>query len=127
MGDQGSLIAFDHFTDIKAAQGPLQPTAIDAQGVERIVGPAVDDNWRPAQVHPTEEQIAHRDAVAAHAAKRREERLGATQALPEHTAEGAAVTKGALEVENKPPASGKPAAAASKPTPAPAQAEAAKS
>jgi hypothetical protein len=119
MGSNGSLIDFDHFTDIKAAQGPLQPTAIDAQGVERIVGPSVDDNWRPAQVHPTEEQIAHMEAVHAHQAKRREERLGATQALPEHTQEGAAVTKGALEAENK--------AAAPTPTPAPAPVPAAKS
>lgn len=89
----------DKLTDIKAAQGPLQPTALDHMGVERIVGPAVDDRWRPAPVTATEEEKAHRVRVAENDAARREERLGATQVPREHQAEGVDVARGAFEAE----------------------------
>lgn len=64
-------------SDLKAAQGPLQPTVVDGQGIERIVGPGVDTSWEPAQVSPTEEQIAHHETVLAAEEKRQQERFGA--------------------------------------------------
>lgn len=68
---------YDTLTDLKAAQGPLQPTAVGGDGIERIVGPTVDDNWRPAPVHPEPAAIEHHEKVLAHQKARREERLGA--------------------------------------------------
>lgn len=100
-GDQpgDKLISYDTLTDIKAAQGPLQPTALDSQGVERIVGPAIDDNWRPARVDPDPDQIAHLEAVKAAEDERRADRLAATQAAPDNLGEGHGVAKAALEAE----------------------------
>lgn len=94
-------ISHDRMTDLKAAQGSLAPTAIDAQGLERIVGPAVDDNWRPAPTEPHPDDIAHGEQVLAWEKARREERLGATQAARENVAAGSDVTKAALEAERK--------------------------
>lgn len=53
---------------------PLRPTFFDANGVERIAGPPVE-NWTPAQVDPTEEQIARNEAMHAREAARRDESL----------------------------------------------------
>jgi hypothetical protein len=74
--DRGSpFTSRDVLTDTKAALGPLVPTALDVNGVERIVGPAVD-TWEPAPVGPTDEAIAHRENVAAILDARKDERLG---------------------------------------------------
>lgn len=100
-GDEGRLGSRDRLTDIKAAQGPLQPTATDAMGVERIVGPAVDDNWSPAPVDPDPEAIAHREAVAAADKARREERLGATQVSASNLGGTEAAGRDALAAQNK--------------------------
>lgn len=89
----------DVLTDYKAARGPLQPTTFDASGVERIVGPAVDDNWRPAAVDPDPVEVAHLEKLAEQRADFRGERLGATQAARANVASGAAVAKAALEAE----------------------------
>jgi hypothetical protein len=94
---QNRFVSHDVLTDLKAAQGPLQPTAIDAQGIERIVGPAVDDNWAPAQVDPDPEEMERLAVVKDHEAERREQRLGATQIAPsEHLREAAKVTREAF-------------------------------
>ena len=98
-GSDDTIGSKDVLSDIKAAQGPLQPTATDAQGVERIVGPAVDSNWSPAPSEPDADEMAHLEAVAAAEKKRREERLGATQAAPDNIKEGAEVTKAAFAAE----------------------------
>lgn len=89
----------DRLTDIKAAQGPLQPTAVDAAGTERIIGPAVDDNWEPAPTEPTEEAIAHRKRVAEVAEARREERLTATQVPAKNQGDGVKTARKAAEAE----------------------------
>ena len=104
-GDSGSndeperLGSQDVLNDLKAAQGPLQPTAVDANGVERIVGPAIDTTWRPAQVDPTDEDMERAEAVVQAEKDRREERLGATSVAADNLGDGAEVTKGAFEAE----------------------------
>lgn len=94
-----SMLSQDVLTDILAAQGPLQPTAVDAQGVERIVGPSVDSNWSPAPVEPDPKMIEHLANVRRVEEERRANRLNATQAVPDNVADGVAVTKAALEAE----------------------------
>jgi hypothetical protein len=62
------------------AFAPLRPTAVDATGTERIAGPPVDRAgvaWTPAQVEPTDDEIATMERHNAKAAERRGERLGA--------------------------------------------------
>lgn len=49
---------------------PLRPTFVDGNGVERIAGPPIE-NWTPAQVDPTEEQIAINEAFHAREAERK--------------------------------------------------------
>lgn len=86
-------------SDLKAARGPLVPTSIDAQGVERIVGPTVNDNWKPAQVEPDPVEVARLEGVAAQHAAWRDERLNATSVAAANLGDGAAVVRGALEAE----------------------------
>jgi hypothetical protein len=99
---QNRFTSLDTLTDIKAAQGPLQPTAIDASGIERIVGPAVDDNWTPAPVDPDPEAMEHHARVQEAEAERREQRLGATQIAPsDHLREAAKVTRKATGADKR--------------------------
>lgn len=86
-------------SDLKAARGPLVPTAIDAYGVERIVGPTVNDNWKPAQVEPDPVEVARLEGVAAQHAAWRDERLNASSVPAANLGDGAAVAKGVLEAE----------------------------
>jgi hypothetical protein len=89
----------DTLSDIKAALGPLQPMAVDASGVSRIIGPAVDDTWQPAQVEPDPEAVAHQERVREAQYAHRERGLGATQANPENIAQQTEVTRRALAAE----------------------------
>lgn len=92
----------DRFTVNELNLHPVAPTATDALGVERIVGPALD-NWEPAQVEPTEEAKAHMQEVADRQKAAREFRAdaltGATAASDSNsTAEPA---KQAIAAEHK--------------------------
>lgn len=64
------------FTDSDLATIPVTPTAVDASGIERIVGPAVD-NWRPAAVKPTDEAKERHERFLARSAQAKKDRLGA--------------------------------------------------
>lgn len=63
----------DRFTLNELNMYPVQPTVEDSLGVERIIGPALD-NWHPAPVDPHPDDIAHGERVAARAAEARERR-----------------------------------------------------
>lgn len=61
---------------INDAPVPVRPTAVDGLGTERIVGRPAEP-WTPAQVDPTDDEVARMAEHNARAAARREERLGA--------------------------------------------------
>ena len=82
-------------SDKLAAAGPVQPTVIDNQGVERIVGPAVDPFWRPRRVGPTDEELEQAKTYAANAAVRR----GTQSPGDVSEAAGAGVAREAFAVE----------------------------
>lgn len=92
-------LSTERLTDALAARGPLQPTAIDAGGVERIVGPAVDDNWRHRSGEPDQDEIDRLAAVAAAQDDFRGERLAAMRAPGARIESGAAVTRAAFAAE----------------------------
>lgn len=74
---------------------PLRPTALDGNGVERIAGPPVE-NWSPAQVDPTDEQIAANANFHATEAARRDQ---ATALLSAPTSEPLAVAQADYHAE----------------------------
>lgn len=68
--DAGLNVSQDTFDNPDRALLTQFPTTVGTDGVERIAGPAVD-NWKPAAVHATDEQIAE--------ASRREEMFSAAE------------------------------------------------
>lgn len=68
-----STLHSETFTD--ASGNVLRPTATDALGVDRIVGPAVTD-WQPAPVEPDEDAVAAHEEFLARRAASREQQLG---------------------------------------------------
>jgi hypothetical protein len=52
------------------------PTAVDAAGTERIVGPVID-NWQPAPVDPDPDEVERIAAIQEREAEARRTRLGA--------------------------------------------------
>jgi hypothetical protein len=72
----GTIGSKDKFTLNELNQFPVQPTVEDALGIERIVGPALD-NWEPAPVDPDEDEIARLERVAERSAEAKERRANA--------------------------------------------------
>jgi hypothetical protein len=66
----------------EGAQYPLKPSFDDARGIERVAGPALE-TWKPAQVEPTAEEIAHHAEFLVRDDEARQVRLGAL-GLSEH-------------------------------------------
>ena len=71
--DLGVTEKFDDY--VLGASGPIYPTAVDATGQERIVGPKID-NWQPAQVEPDPDEVERLEKVMAAQAEARQTRLG---------------------------------------------------
>jgi hypothetical protein len=59
----------------ESAQYPLKPSFDDARGIQRVAGPAIQQ-WKPAQVDPTDEEIAHYEAFLERDTKQRDLSLG---------------------------------------------------
>lgn len=94
---QGLVGSKDKFSANEMNQFPIQPTVTDAVGVERIVGPTLD-NWTPADVEPDPDEIARLERVAARAVAAREARHEAFRTS--HPA-GASVLKDANDAERE--------------------------
>ena len=71
--DHGTREKFDDYEFNRTV--PVVPTAVDAAGTERIVGPAID-NWKPAAVEPDPDEVARLEKVMDREREARQTRLG---------------------------------------------------
>lgn len=94
---EGRIGSQDRFSANELNQFPVQPTVEDALGIERIVGPTLD-NWSPAVVEPDEAEIARLERVAERAVAAREARH---EAFTSRHPAAAAVAKQASDGEKE--------------------------
>lgn len=69
----GGTTGKEQFSANELNAHPLLPTATDAQGIERVIGPAVD-NWQASPIEASDEELAaaeRRVALEEEAKKRR--------------------------------------------------------